>query len=57
MAIVGSQELSSSKRIDLKTEIPLTCPLVLNLEVANICNSRCIFCPTSDLSLLKKSRT
>ena len=54
MAIVGSKELSSSKRIDLKTEIPLTCPLVLNIEVANICNSRCIFCPTSDLPLLKK---
>ena len=40
-------ELRSSQRIDLCKEIPLDIPLTLYIELTNICNFRCHFCPES----------
>jgi radical SAM protein with 4Fe4S-binding SPASM domain len=39
-------ELRSSNRIDLRSEAPLASPLTLHIETTNVCNFRCVQCPT-----------
>ncbi len=36
--------------------LPLTTPLSIAIDVSNVCNFKCIFCPTGDERLLKKFR-
>ncbi len=37
----------------LYTQLPLSVPHSLHIDPTNLCNFRCIFCPTGDLELLK----
>ena len=36
------------KRTDLVKAIPLDTPIVVHIEVTNVCNFRCKFCYTSN---------
>lgn len=42
------------KYLQLKDVLPLNTPLTLFIDPSNICNFKCIFCPTGDDNLLKK---
>lgn len=37
----------------LADNLPLSTPLSLMIDVSNLCNFRCSFCPTGDVKLLK----
>jgi len=46
--------LISNSFVDLKSALPLSMPISIQIEPTNHCNYRCFFCPTGDKSLLKK---
>ena len=52
--IEGSEYLRSQNRIKLEESVPLPSPLVIFVEPTNLCNLKCVFCPTSDEKLLKE---
>lgn len=39
-------ELRSGERLDLRLTCPLPCPLTIHIETTNVCNFRCVQCPT-----------
>ena len=39
---------------DLKSVLPLSMPISIQIEPTNHCNYRCFFCPTGDKALLEK---
>lgn len=43
----------SEKNIKLAKALPLSTPLMVMIDVSNICNFKCIFCPTGDPELLE----
>ena len=43
------------ERIDLSKAIPIISPLTVQVEVASVCNLRCVFCPTGDPKLSKST--
>lgn len=51
---IEAKDSRVSKREDLAKKIPLPFPFVMYIEPTNLCNFRCIFCPTGDKDLLKK---
>lgn len=52
--IIEAKELRCTKRQSLEKVIPLKTPYVVYIEPTNLCNFKCIFCPTGDKELLKK---
>ncbi len=44
----------SNSYVDLKSALPLSMPIAIQIEPTNHCNYRCFFCPTGDKSLLQK---
>ena len=38
----------------IKDVLPLNVPLVIFIDPSNVCNFKCIFCPTGDDKLLSK---
>ena len=40
--------------VDLKSALPLSMPISIQIEPTNHCNYRCFFCPTGDKALLQK---
>ena len=48
--------LRNRDRVPLHSIAPLAYPLVLYLEPTNVCNFRCVFCPTGDTKLVKQVR-
>ncbi len=48
--------LRNRNRAPLHAIAPLAYPLVLYLEPTNVCNFRCVFCPTGDTRLVKRHR-
>lgn len=51
---IEAKDLRVNKREDLSKKIPLPFPYVMYIEPTNLCNFKCIFCPTGDKMLLKK---
>ncbi len=51
--IIEAKELRCKNRQPLQDLIPLVAPFVVFIEPTNLCNLRCVFCPTSDGRLLK----
>lgn len=51
--IIEAKELRCRNRQPLQDLIPLTAPFVVFIEPTNLCNMRCVFCPTSDRKLLQ----
>lgn len=49
------KRLSTEKRNELGKVIPLEQPYVLLIDPSNICNLRCVFCPTGYDNLIKES--
>jgi len=52
--IIDAKELRCQNRQPLQELIPLAAPFVVFIEPTNLCNLRCVFCPTSDKDLLRK---
>lgn len=50
--MIGTRIITKD-RIPLQELLPLESPLVLFIDPADICNSKCSFCPTSDSKLMK----
>jgi radical SAM protein with 4Fe4S-binding SPASM domain len=50
--IINAKELRCQNRQPLQELIPLSTPFVVFIEPTNLCNLRCVFCPTSDKKLL-----
>jgi len=42
-------------RPKLEKLIPLSTPLIINVDPADICNFQCVFCPTGDRELMRKT--
>ena len=42
-------------RPKLEEHIPLKVPFIINIDPADICNLQCVFCPTGDRELMKKT--
>ena len=53
---IEAKDLRCKKREPLAEKIPLPAPYVVYIEPSNLCNFKCIFCPTGDPELLKKSK-
>ncbi len=51
---IEAKDLRCKKREPLAEKIPLPAPYVVYIEPSNLCNFKCIFCPTGDPELLKK---
>lgn len=51
---IEAKDSRVSKRENLAEKIPLAFPFVMYVEPTNLCNFRCIFCPTGDKALLQK---
>ena len=51
-----TSKIEVEKRKDLKKVIPLLTPYVIQIDPVNICNFRCIFCPSGDPELVKKKK-
>lgn len=51
---IESKDLRCRKRENLAAVIPLPAPYAVYIEPSNLCNFRCIFCPTGDKELLKQ---
>jgi radical SAM protein with 4Fe4S-binding SPASM domain len=37
----------------LYSQLPLSMPLVMHIDPSNVCNFKCVFCPTGDAALLR----
>lgn len=42
-------------RPKLEEHIPLDVPFIINIDPADICNFQCVFCPTGDRNLMRKT--
>ena len=51
---IEAKDSRVKNRENLAERIPLPFPFVMYIEPTNICNFKCIFCPTGDKNLLKK---
>ena len=51
---IEAKDLRCRKREPLAEKIPLAAPYVVYIEPSNLCNFKCIFCPTGDPALLEK---
>ncbi|MDQ7824272.1 MAG: radical SAM/SPASM domain-containing protein [Candidatus Eremiobacteraeota bacterium] len=51
---IQAKDLRCRERQPLEEVIPLPAPFVVYVEPANLCNFKCIFCPTGDSELIKK---
>ncbi|MBQ9502609.1 MAG: radical SAM protein [Lentisphaeria bacterium] len=51
---IEAKDTRVKKRENLAEKIPLPFPYVMYIEPTNLCNFKCIFCPTGDKELLKK---
>ena len=51
---IEAKDLRCKKREPLAEKIPLPAPYVVYIEPSNLCNFKCVFCPTGDPELLKK---
>lgn len=51
---VEGKDLRTKVRQPLQDVIPLSTPFLLYVDITNLCNFRCGFCPTGDEQLLKK---
>src|SRR5512133_337505 len=45
LSLIGQRSLFS--------QLPLSMPLVIHIDPSNVCNFKCIFCPTADTALLR----
>ena len=54
--LIQAKDTRVKKRENLAEKIPLPFPYVMYIEPTNLCNFKCIFCPTGDQELLKKVR-
>lgn len=45
----------SGERPKLEEHIPLDVPFIINVDPADICNLQCVFCPTGDRNLMRKT--
>ena len=52
--IVQFREKNLQQYRTLKDHLPLSTPYALNIDPTNLCNFRCVFCPTGDDTLLKQ---
>ena len=50
----SSMPLIGNGYVDLKSALPLSMPISIQIEPTNHCNYRCFFCPTGDKALLQK---
>lgn len=42
-------------RPKLEEHIPLAVPFIINVDPADVCNLQCVFCPTGDRELMRKT--
>lgn len=46
----------NNNREELHKKIPLTTPMIIEVDVCNLCNFKCNFCPCNDMTYMKQSR-
>lgn len=51
---IQPRDLRDKKRVNLWEVVPLPAPLVMWIDPSNLCNIRCVFCPTGDKTLRKQ---
>lgn len=51
---IEAKDSRVKKRENLAEKIPLPFPYLIYIEPTNLCNFKCVFCPTGDRELLKK---
>lgn len=54
MTEIRGVSLRKRERMPLHAIAPLAYPLVIYLEPTNVCNFKCVFCPTGDRKLIRK---
>lgn len=53
---IQAKDLRCKDRLPLQDMVPLAMPLAVYIEPTNLCNFRCVFCPTGYQDLLKRVR-